>query len=117
MSASIPGGKRMFSNTNKRSEISEWKALLNNDKESTRKDAVKKVIAAMTVGKDVSSLFSDVIKCVQTNNIEMKKLVYLYIMNYAKTKPELAILAVNTFDKVSCWSWLLNTFLFIMSFC
>ena len=90
----------MFSNTNKRSEISEWKALLNNDKEATRKEAVKKVIAAMTVGKDVSSLFSDVIKCVQTNNIEMKKLVYLYIMNYAKTKPELAILAVNTFEKV-----------------
>lgn len=101
MSTNIPGGKRMFSNTNKRSEISEWKALLNNDKESTRKEAVKKVIAAMTVGKDVSSLFSDVIKCVQTNNIEMKKLVYLYIMNYAKTKPELAILAVNTFDKDS----------------
>lgn len=91
----------MFSNTNKRSEISEWKALLNNEKEATRKEAVKKVIAAMTVGKDVSSLFSDVIKCVQTNNIEMKKLVYLYIMNYAKTKPELAILAVNTFEKDS----------------
>jgi AP-1 complex subunit beta-1 len=101
MATASTTAKRMFSNTNKRSEISEWKLLLNSDKETTRKDAVKKVIAAMTVGKDVSSLFSDVIKCVQTNNIEMKKLIYLYIMNYAKTKPELAILAVNTFEKVS----------------
>ena len=36
----------------------------------------------------------------QTNNVELKKLVYLYIINYAKTQPELAILAVNTFVKV-----------------
>jgi len=26
--------------------------------------------------------------------------VYLYLMNYAKTQPELVILAVNTFVKV-----------------
>lgn len=87
-----------FSAQNKRSEITEWRVNLNSDKEAVRKDAVKKVIAAMTVGKDVSMLFSDVVKCVQTNNIELKKLVYLYIMYYAKSQPDLAILAVNTFD-------------------
>lgn len=46
-------------------------------------------------------LFPDVVKSIQTNNIELKKLVYLYIMNYAKTQPDLAILAVNTFVQVS----------------
>jgi hypothetical protein len=30
-------------------------------------DAVKKVIANMTVGKDVSSLFTDVINCIQVS--------------------------------------------------
>lgn len=65
-----------------------------------RKDAVKKVIAAMTVGKDVSSLFADVVNCMQTENLELKKLVYLYLINYAKSQPDLAILAVNTFVKV-----------------
>lgn len=65
-----------------------------------RKDAVKKVIAAMTVGKDVSSLFTDVVNCMQTENLELKKLVYLYLINYAKSQPDLAILAVNTFVKV-----------------
>ena len=30
-------------------------------------------------------------------NLELKKLVYLYLINYAKTQPELALLAVNTF--------------------
>jgi vesicle coat complex subunit len=35
----------------------------------------------------------------QTDDLEQKKLVYLYLMNYAKTQPELVILAVNTFVK------------------
>ena len=69
-------------------------------KQDKRKDAVKKVIAAMTVGKDVSSLFTDVVNCMQTENLELKKLVYLYLINYAKSQPDLAILAVNTFVKV-----------------
>lgn len=53
----------------------------------------------MTLGKDVSKLFPDVLKCLETQNIELKKLVYLYIINYAKSQPELAIMAVNTFRK------------------
>jgi hypothetical protein len=32
-----------------------------------------------------------------TDDIEQKKLVYLYLINYAKTQPDLVILAVNTF--------------------
>lgn len=35
----------------------------------------------------------------QTEDLELKKLVYLYLINYAKTNPELVILAVNTFVK------------------
>lgn len=65
-----------------------------------RKDAVKKVIAAMTVGKDVSPIFPDVVNCMQTDDLELKKLVYLYLINYAKSQPDLAIMAVNTFVKV-----------------
>ena len=37
----------------------------------------------------------------QTDNLELKKLVYLYLMNYAKTQPDMAIMAVNTFARVS----------------
>mmetsp|Transcript_24212 Transcript_24212/g.78825 ORF Transcript_24212/g.78825 Transcript_24212/m.78825 type:complete len:608 (-) Transcript_24212:17-1840(-) len=44
-------------------------------------------------------LFTDVVNCIQTVNIELKKLVYLYLINYAKSQPDLAILAVNTFVK------------------
>ena len=54
----------------------------------------------MTVGKDVSMLFMAVLKNMETQNMELKKLVYLYVMNYAKTHPDKAILGINTFRKV-----------------
>lgn len=87
---------KYFANT-KKGEIFELKSELNSDKKEKRREAVKKVIASMTVGKDVSALFPDVVNCMQTDNLELKKLVYLYLMNYAKSQPDLAIMAVNTF--------------------
>lgn len=42
---------------------------------------------------------ADVINQMQTDDMELKKLVYLYLINYAKTQPDLAIMAVNTFVK------------------
>lgn len=77
----------------------ELRLELHSTDRTVKVDAVKKVIASMTVGKDVSSLFTDVLNCVQTGNIELKKLVYLYLINYAKSQPELTLLAVNTFVK------------------
>eukprot|EP01117_Protostelium_nocturnum_P003683 TRINITY_DN14965_c0_g1_i1.p1 TRINITY_DN14965_c0_g1~~TRINITY_DN14965_c0_g1_i1.p1 ORF type:complete len:884 (+),score=412.82 TRINITY_DN14965_c0_g1_i1:63-2714(+) len=89
---------KYFGNS-KKGEISELQDELHHQREDKRKEAVKKVIAAMTVGKDVSMLFTDVLNCIQTNNLELKKLVYLYVINHAKLQPEKAILAVNTFQK------------------
>jgi vesicle coat complex subunit len=91
--------RKNFFATAKKGENFELKADLNSEYKEFRKDAVKRVIANMTVGKDVSSLFADVVKNMQTDDIELKKLVYLYLINYAKSQPELVILAVNTFVK------------------
>lgn len=48
-------------------EIPEFKDDLHSLDKSKRKDSVKKVIAAMTVGKDVSMLFADVVNCMQAS--------------------------------------------------
>ena len=78
-------------------EFGELRAGLVSPYPQTRKDAIKKTIQQMTLGKDVSPLFPDVLKNIATIDIEQKKLVYLYVMNYAEIYPELCILAVNTF--------------------
>jgi AP-1 complex subunit beta-1 len=53
----------------------------------------------MTSGRDVSWIFSDVVKCIYTKDLELKKLIYLYLVTYARTQPETSILAVNYFLK------------------
>ena len=53
----------------------------------------------MTIGKDVSELFQSVIKCLEFDDIELKKLVYLYIINYSRNKPDEAIMVIQLFRK------------------
>ena len=36
---------------------------------------------SMTLGKDVSALFPDVLKNIATGDLDQKKLVYLYLMS------------------------------------
>lgn len=93
------GSDSRFFTTQRKGEMHELRMELHSTDRNIKVDAVKKVIASMTVGKDVSMLFTDVLNCVQTGNIELKKLVYLYLINYAKSQPELTLLAVNTFVK------------------
>jgi len=45
-----------------------------------RKEAIQKTIMSMTLGKDVSALFPDVLKNIATSDLDQKKLVYLYLM-------------------------------------
>lgn len=93
------GTDSKFFTTTKKGETHELRQELNHQSREKKKSAVKKVIANMTVGKDVSMLFADVVNCMQTADTQLKKLVYLYLINYAKSNPDLTILAVNTFVK------------------
>eukprot|EP00906_Rhabdomonas_costata_P000739 RCo000970 len=90
-----------FFQTTKKGEAHELKEELNSDNREKQKNAIKKVIASMTVGRDVSSLFSDVTRLISTVSIDIKKLVYLYIMNNAKSQPEKAVLLAGAFVRDS----------------
>lgn len=89
-------GSKYFS-VMRRGEDAELQADLNSTDIPRQKKAVKRIIANMTMGRDVSALFVHVVKLGQTTNFELKKLVYLYVLNTAKLQPDKAILAVNTF--------------------
>lgn len=83
--------------TPRKGETYELRAGLVSQYAWERKESIQKTIMAMTLGKDVSALFPDVLKNIATPDLDQKKLVYLYLMNYAKSHPDLCILAVNTF--------------------
>lgn len=38
-------------------------------------------------------------KNVASHNLEVRKLVYIYILRYAESEPDLALLSINTFQK------------------
>ncbi|KAK9356759.1 adaptin N terminal region-domain-containing protein [Lipomyces doorenjongii] len=97
MQASIEKRIRSVFQIPRKGETYELRSGLVSQYAYERKDAIQRTIAAMTLGKDVSALFPDVLKNIATPDIEQKKLVYLYLMNYAKSHPDLCILAVNTF--------------------
>ncbi|XP_047327888.1 beta-adaptin-like protein A [Impatiens glandulifera] len=63
--------------------------------DDSKRELFKKVISYMTIGIDVSSLFSEMVMCSATSDIVLKKMCYLYVGNYAKHNPDLALLTIN----------------------
>ena len=61
-------------------EVLELRAGLVSQYAWERKESIQKTIMAMTLGKDVSALFPDVLKNIATGDLDQKKLVYLYLM-------------------------------------
>ncbi|XP_043704548.1 beta-adaptin-like protein A [Telopea speciosissima] len=67
--------------------------------DDAKRELFKKVISYMTIGIDVSSLFSEMVMCSATSDIVLKKMCYLYVGIYAKGNPDLALLTINFLQK------------------
>ncbi|XP_062076976.1 beta-adaptin-like protein A [Humulus lupulus] len=63
--------------------------------DDSKRELFKKVISHMTIGIDVSSLFGEMVMCSAASDIVLKKMCYLYVGNYAKVNPDLALLTIN----------------------
>ena len=57
------------------------------------------VVQMMYRSKPCLPFFSAVVKNVASANIEIKKLVYIYLLRYAESEPDLALLSINTIQK------------------
>ncbi|KAK7449763.1 AP-3 complex subunit beta [Stygiomarasmius scandens] len=69
----------------------------NSDREKL--DAMKRLVALISKGRNVSEYFAQVVKNVASHNLEIRKLVYIYLLRYAEQEPDLALLSINTFQK------------------
>lgn len=50
-------------------------------------------------GQDGSPAFASVVKNVASQNLDLRKLVYIYLLRYAEQEPDLSLLSINTFQK------------------
>ena len=78
-------------------DILQLRDQLDGNDPDDRKSAAKRVVALMRAGENVQSVFASMLRCVKSTDMELKKLTYLYLVNYSAQEPEQAIMAVNTF--------------------
>ncbi|KAH2984943.1 hypothetical protein KXW58_009040 [Aspergillus fumigatus] len=78
---------------------SHTKKLLESRNDREVLDGMRKVIALMYSSEPSLPFFSYVVKNVANTNIEVKKLVYIYLVHHAETEPDLALLSINTIQK------------------
>ncbi|KAJ1925896.1 AP-3 complex subunit beta [Tieghemiomyces parasiticus] len=62
-------------------------------------EGMKRLVAVIAKGHDASPYFPDVVKNVAVGNLEIRQLVYIYLLRYAEQEQDLALLAINTFQK------------------
>lgn len=67
-------------------------------------------------GRDASDLFPAVVKNVVSKNIEVKKLVYVYLVRYAEEQQDLALLSISTFQRALKVSQFLSSYLFNLKY-
>lgn len=75
------------------------KQMLDANKDGLKLEAMKRIIGMIAKGRDASELFPAVVKNVVSKNIEVKKLVYVYLVRYAEEQQDLALLSISTFQR------------------
>ncbi|POW20671.1 hypothetical protein PSHT_03247 [Puccinia striiformis] len=84
-----------------RGKVQELRAELQNDKKDKgfqrKKNTLKKIVANMTMGNDMAPLFPDIVQCMGIQVLEIKKMVYLYLTNYSRSKPDLVKFTMDGF--------------------
>ncbi|KAK3166627.1 hypothetical protein QOZ80_1AG0048270 [Eleusine coracana subsp. coracana] len=73
--------------------------LLDSRFDADKVDALKRLLALIAQGVDVSHHFPQVVKNVASQSLEVKKLVYLYLLHYAEKRQNEALLSINIFQK------------------
>uniref|UniRef100_A0AAA9T073 AP-3 complex subunit beta n=1 Tax=Bos taurus TaxID=9913 RepID=A0AAA9T073_BOVIN len=91
------GAFGLFSSDMKKNE--DLKQMLESNKDSAKLDAMKRIVGMIAKGKNASELFPAVVKNVASKNIEIKKLVYVYLVRYAEEQQDLALLSISTFQR------------------
>jgi AP-3 complex subunit beta len=86
-----------FQSQNTKVEI--LRKQLDSNQNSEKLIAMKKIVAMISKGKDAEELFPYVVKNVVCKHLEVKKLVYMYLIHNAEKCQDEALLSINNFQK------------------
>jgi len=95
----MPKGDLKYLEGGRKSSFDEIRASLRANEEKEKLEGMKHLVALMSMGKDVADLFPDVVMAIVCQSLELKKLVYMYLVRYAEVRQDQALLSINTFQK------------------
>ncbi|PGH01849.1 hypothetical protein AJ79_07785 [Helicocarpus griseus UAMH5409] len=98
-SASSSRGAFKSTSSYRHASFSQIKKLLDSRSDRDILDGLRKVISLMYRTESCLPFFSAVVKNVANPNIEVKKLVYIYLLHHAESEPDLALLSINAIQK------------------
>ncbi|CAK7213445.1 AP-3 complex subunit beta [Sporothrix eucalyptigena] len=75
------------------------KKLLDSRADRDVLDGLRRVTTMAYRGQKTLPFFSSVVKNVASPNLEIKKLVYIYVVHHAEQEPDMALLSINTIQK------------------
>ncbi|OCK75922.1 hypothetical protein K432DRAFT_429075 [Lepidopterella palustris CBS 459.81] len=75
------------------------KKLLDSRSDRDVLEGLRKVITMTYRSQPTLPYFSSVIKNIASPNLEIKKLVYIYLLQHAEAEPDTALLSINTIQK------------------
>ncbi|KAK9374474.1 adaptin N terminal region-domain-containing protein [Lipomyces chichibuensis] len=72
---------------------------LNSRHEKEKLVGMKAIATMMSKGQDVTEYFPDVVKNSAAQTLEVRKLVYIYLLRYGQQESDLALLSINAIQK------------------
>ncbi|WFD35826.1 AP-3 complex subunit beta [Malassezia cuniculi] len=79
--------------------VQDIRPKLESSSDTERLEGLRRVVALISKGRDASPYFASVSKLASTSSIEIRKLVYIIVLRYAPSHPDIALLSINSFQR------------------
>lgn len=79
--------------------VDDLRRSLSSESLHDKRDGMKRIIAQMCKGGDMRHFFPDVVKNIHVPSIELRKLIYVFIVYYAEDCPNETLLSISAFQK------------------
>ncbi|KAJ2904401.1 ap-3 adaptor complex subunit beta [Zalerion maritima] len=85
--------------SNRPMDKTQIRRLLDSRNEREVLEGLRRVMSMMYHNQKTLPYFSSIVKNVASPDLEIKKLVYIYLIHHAEQEPDLALLSINTIQK------------------
>ncbi|CAJ1013028.1 putative Adaptin N terminal region/non-SMC mitotic condensation complex subunit 1 [Leishmania naiffi] len=79
--------------------VDDLRRSLSSESLHDKRDGMKRIVAQMCKGSDMRHFFPDVVKNIHVPYIELRKLIYVFIVYYAEDCPNETLLSISAFQK------------------